>query len=45
MGRYTTRPYTMGYGYDMQGLRDAMGTASPEEREKMQRELRVMLGM
>ena len=53
MGRYATRGGRRGYGggsmgYDMdamQGLRDAMGTASPEDREKMQRELRQMLGM
>lgn len=50
MGRYAPRPANMGYnggsyGYDMQGLRDAMSAASPEEREKMQRELRQMLGM
>jgi hypothetical protein len=50
MGRYASRPSNMGYnggsyGYDMQGLRDAMSAASPEEREKMQRELRQMLGM
>ena len=35
----------MRYGYDMQGLREAMSTASPEEREKMMREMRTMLGM
>lgn len=50
MGRYATRPSNMGYdgmryGYDMQGLREAMSTASPEEREKMMREMRTMLGM
>ena len=50
MGRYASRPSNMGYdggryGYDMQGLRDAMTTATAEEREKMQRELRTMLGM
>jgi len=49
-GRYASRPSNMGYdngryGYDLQGLRDAMGSATPEEREKMQRELRQMLGM
>ncbi len=50
MGRYATSPSNMGYdgmryGYDMQGLREAMSTASPEEREKMMREMRTMLGM
>ena len=53
MGRYATRGGRRGYGggsmgYDMdamQGLRDAMGSATPEDREKMQRELRQMLGM
>lgn len=49
-GRYAPRPSNMGYdggryGYDLQGLRDAMSSATPEEREKMQRELRSMLGM
>ena len=49
-GRYASRPSNMGYdggryGYDMQALRDAIGSATPEEREKMQRELRQMLGM
>lgn len=43
MGRYASRP--SGMGYDMQGLRDAMSAATPEEREKMQHELRQMLGM
>lgn len=43
MGRYASRP--SGMGYDMQGLRDAMSAATPDEREKMQRELRQMLGM
>lgn len=43
MGRYASRPSNM--GYDMQGLRDAMSTATPDEREKMQRELRQMLSM
>ena len=55
MGRYASRSGRRGYdgrggsmGYDMdamQGLRDAMSTATPEDREKMQRELRQMLGM
>ena len=49
-GRFASQPSNMGYdggryGYDMQALRDAMGSATPEEREKMQRELRQMLGM
>lgn len=37
--------FLMRYGYDMQGLREAMSTAAPEEREKMMREMRTMLGM
>lgn len=42
MGRYARR----GYGYDpMQGIRDAMMSADPQERERMQGELRQMLGM
>lgn len=50
MGRYASRPSSAGYnggryGYDMQGLRDAMSSATADEREKMQRELRTMLGM
>ena len=47
MGRYRQQGngYYGGYGYDMQGLRDAMGSATPEERERMQREMRAMLGM
>jgi hypothetical protein len=42
MGRYARR---RGYHEDMEALRQSMGAASPEEREKMKRELREMLGM
>ena len=49
MGRYATRGrrgYSYGYEHDpIQGVRDAMSGATPEQREKMQRELRTMLGM
>lgn len=51
MGRFASRGGRRGYGgmgYDMeamQELRDAMGTATPEDREKMQRELRQIMGM
>ena len=49
MGRYSTRGrrgYSYGYEHDpIQGVRDAMSGATPEQREKMQRELRTMLGM
>jgi hypothetical protein len=41
MGRYARR------GYDhnpIQAVRDAMGGASPEERERMKRELRQIVG-
>lgn len=42
-GRYARRGY--GYHEDMEGLREQMQTADPEEREKMKRELRQMLDM
>lgn len=46
MGRYAVRPgYDGRRGYDMQGLREAMASASGEERAQMERELRQMLGM
>ena len=47
MGRYSRRRgYRYGYDHDpIQGVREAMTGASPEDREKMQRELRQMLGM
>ena len=41
MGRYARR----GYHEEMESVRQAMETASPEEREKMKRELRQMLDM
>ena len=45
-GRYARRSgYSMGYDDDIQSLRDEMRNASPEEREKMQRELRQLLNM
>lgn len=48
MGRYTSRRgYDGSYGYHehMEDIRSEMQTASPEEREKMKRELRQMLDM
>lgn len=48
MGRFTqSRGYGNGsYGYDpMQGIREAMSSASAEERERMKTELRGMIGM
>lgn len=52
MGRYASRGgrrgYDGGYGYQhdpMQAIRDAMSTATAEDREKMMRELRTMVGM
>lgn len=52
MGRYASRGgrrgYDGGYGYQhdpMQAVRDAMSTATAEDREKMMRELRTMVGM
>ena len=48
MGRYTSRRgYDGSYGYHehMQDIRSEMQAASPEEREKMKRELRQMLDM
>lgn len=48
MGRYSRRGYDGTYGYDhepLEALRAKMGGASPEEREKMKRELRQMLDM
>ena len=44
-GRYARRPNSMGYHDEIQGIRDAMSTATPEEREKMQRELRQIVNM
>lgn len=43
MGRYTSG--RRGYHEGMDGLRAEMQSASPEEREKMKRELRQMLDM
>lgn len=48
MGRYTSRRgYDGSYGYHehMEDIRSQMQSASPEEREKMKRELRQMLDM
>ena len=44
MGRYShgRRGYGMGYHEHMEDIRTAMQSASPEEREKMKRELRQM---
>jgi hypothetical protein len=42
-GRYARRGY--GYHEHMEDIRDQMQSASPEEREKMKRELRQMLDM
>lgn len=46
-GRYARRPgYTpMGYHGEIDEIREAMQTATPEEREKMQRELRQIISM
>lgn len=45
-GRYSRRGYSsMGYHDEMDGVREAMRNATPEEREKMQREMRQMLNM
>ena len=48
MGRYTSRRgYDGSYGYHehIEDIRSQMQSASPEEREKMKRELRQMLDM
>jgi len=48
MGRYASRRgYDGSYGYHehMEDIRSEMQSASPEEREKMKRELRQMLDM
>lgn len=37
--------YSRGYHEEIDGIREAMRTASPEDKEKMQRELRQMLNM
>lgn len=47
-GGYGGSGYGGGYGYDgdpTQAMREAMGSATPEEREKMKRELRQIIGM
>lgn len=45
-GRYARRSgYSMGYQDDIQSLRESMRNATPEEREKMQRELRQIINM
>ena len=45
MGRYARRGYSQGYHEHMEDLRSQMQQASPDEREKMKRELRQMLDM
>ena len=45
MGRYSRRGYGMGYHEHMEDIRSQMQQASPDEREKMKRELRQMLDM
>lgn len=44
-GRYARRGYTGGIDDDIQSIRQAMTSATPEERERMQRELRQLIGM
>ena len=46
MGRYARRGYhTYGYHDGLESVREAMASASPEEKEKMKRELRQMADM
>lgn len=48
MGRYAQNPNRgyMPYGYDpMQVVREAMETATPEDKERMKQEMRVLSGM
>lgn len=45
IGRYARRGYSMGYHDELDGIREAMNNANPEEREKMKRELRQMAEM
>lgn len=46
MGRYASRSgYGSVYHDDIQSIREAMTTATPEERERMQRELRQLISM
>lgn len=44
-GRYARRGYTGGIDDDIQSIRQAMTSASPDERERMQRELRQLCNM
>lgn len=46
-GRYARRGYSGGMGYHegLDSVREAMSSASPEEREKMARELRQIVNM
>ena len=45
MGRYARRGYSMGHADALEGVRVAMQSAQPEERERMKQELRGMFGM
>ena len=45
MNRDSRGRYSRGYHEELDGIRDAMRNASPDEKEKMQRELRQMLNM
>ena len=45
MSRDSRGRYSRGYHEELDGIRDAMRNASPDEKEKMQRELRQMLNM
>lgn len=44
-GRYARRGYTGGFDDDIQSLRQAMTSATPEEREQMKRELHQLCNM
>lgn len=45
-GRYARRSgYSGGYHDDIQSIREEMNTATPEEREKIMRELRQIINM
>lgn len=45
MNRDSRGRYSRGYHEELDGIREAMRNASPDEKEKMQRELRQMLNM
>lgn len=45
MSRDSRGRYSRGYHEELDGIREAMRNASPDEKEKMQRELRQMLNM